>query len=175
MNSSPRIHHYEFAHRFLPTMAWQHPSEALVALASTQAIGYLSSLWRSLGWQLPAYERIEPQGLNCDVRRYGDFVIAVITLPPPVAIPEAYFTALVFSPAGSMSQDGLQQLALRYLTLEASYDWSNQEERTVLGEWTAQGGHLNYGTGPGPNPQEFLLSVCGLLEESRERRLQVQV
>lgn len=140
-----RRQHYDFAHYYLPQTAFRDLSAGFTIFCGPDADVLLKSVWRALDNQLSEEERMEPEGLGYFVRRHGDFVISVVELPPPVAVPEAFFAALAFGPIRNGAVDG--SLSLRYFTLELGSDPSEQMEYTVLGEWTADGAHLNLGYG----------------------------
>jgi len=71
---------------------------------------------------------------------------------------KAYFTAAVLV-GGQLDVPGEGPKArLRYLTLELAASKS-ETPRTVLGEWTPDGMHLNYGDGPAPELSAFLKTL----------------
>jgi hypothetical protein len=78
----------------------------------------------------------------------------LIAMPPPTEIPDAHFIAITTSPT------------LRYFTLERGANDLGQP-RTVLGEWTQDGRHANFGDGPPADPVLFLHAVCGIMGLTR--------
>ena len=64
---------------------------------------------------------------------------------------------------------------LRYVTLEKAFDlFGERGDRTILGGWDDDGGHLNFGEGPKPTVEEFEKHVRTLINEPAEpQRTQV--
>lgn len=152
------MHHYVFAHRMLPELLLRAPmaKDSVPFLCGPDAAWFLAHLWRSLGEKLPETERLAGDGLAARSHDAGDGrTVVVVTLPPTVASPEAHFVAVVTNPGkGEVT---------RYLTLEHSIDIETRKPITVLGEWTADGSHVNMGRGPEPEEAKFLESVLGML------------
>jgi hypothetical protein len=104
-------------------------------------------------------------GLACEVRKVeGAILSALISLPPPQRITEAYFVAPVFHP----EMEGKEAQA-RYITLEYNPEYDN---KSVLCEWTAGDSHLYKGEGPEPNLEDFWKAVCTAVnsKSSTEKR-----
>jgi hypothetical protein len=151
-DDQPRTHHYQFAHRILPTLMLR-PTIDLVALAGAGRLDVaLAGTWRDFGAGLPEADRLPPDGLSGRLARAGDTDVLLITLPPTLYITEAHFVAV--APAAPAS-------ARRFLTLERSWSLTG-EPVTVLGEWTDRA-HVNHGSGPQPSAGAFLAAVERLL------------
>ncbi len=87
---------------------------------------------------------------------------AVIEMPPPQATTETFYVALVLLVNPTAEVPDLDKVALRYFTLEKGFVLDGPP-RTVLGEWTAEGIHLNYGDGPVPQLEPFVQAIAKLL------------
>ncbi|HEU4327029.1 MAG TPA: hypothetical protein VFS21_28065 [Roseiflexaceae bacterium] len=160
VSEEPRAQHYSFAHRLLPSLAWQNPDRLRMTLAGDEPLPFLMRLWRDIGEHLPPHQRLDPAGLAAETRSHGAYQILLITLPPPVAITEAYFAACVFGPHTHRA------VPLRYFTLEESYSFFSHQRTTVLGEWRPTG-HDNLGAGPEPDLDAFYTRICQLLDSHK--------
>lgn len=165
LSAKPRQHHYIYAHRWLPGRLWQDP-EILYGIASGARFAeFLTFIWNLLGERLPLKQRIAGAKIGGEFRRSGSFGVGIVTLPPPTAVTEAYFTALAFGPLPALqfSMDTRQALPARYFTLEHGFSLPGETPRTVFGEWTTAGAHYNMGTGPAASPDAFFAAISDLL------------
>lgn len=161
--SRPRDHHYLYAHRLLPQLAFSAP-EKFLAFVERNGSAFLEYFWNECGKQIAEDERIQPEGLSCKIYSLDDGIVAAcITLPQPVEMPEAYFAAFVHRPEGDDLLNS-KQVFTRYFTLEYGQRMDGSA-RTVLCEWNAEGSHLNYGDGPPPQMDLFLNSIESLLSD----------
>jgi hypothetical protein len=143
----PRPHHYRFAHRWLPGLSHRHGLEILRAAPARDLTPALVAMWNDCGERLPVEQRLDPAGLEASYRPDPDAPMIVVTMPAARHMVEAHFAAMALVDGG-----------MRYLVLEES--WSpEQAVATVLGEWTADGSHLNLGPGPVPDRGEFVRAV----------------
>ncbi len=94
--------------------------------------------------------------------RAGVYPCAVVEMPPPHAMTEAYFTAAVLLLDPTQGQLDLATAAVRYFTLELGFSLDNVPQ-TVLCEWGKDGAHINYGEGPTSDVEAFMAAVCRLL------------
>lgn len=165
----PRCHHYTLAHYALRSVAFDDPLAYLGILVSPDARSFLAHLLRSVSEHCKEQEPQPDFGIE-DITvhpvRVGRYPCAVIELPRPRAITEAYFTAAVLlaDPA-----DGLPvstPMELRYFTLEKGFVLAGPP-RTVLCEWTSEGTHVNYGDGPVPQLEAFVRAVAESVSRSR--------
>ena len=148
----PRLHHYMFAHKGIPSLFFYDP-EKFLSILSVHADTFLRDFWNKVGESLDKTELVASEGLACEVRKIvnGD-VGALITLPPPKRITEAYFVAPVYRP-----QELSKNERSRFFTLEYNPEYKN---KTVLCEWEAEGPHVNCGDGPEPSLEDFWKAVC---------------
>jgi hypothetical protein len=82
----------------------------------------------------------------------------LITPPKPEHTTEVHYIAIIL--------DRVDPKFLRYVVLEHSWD-VNGAPRTVLGEWTSEGSHVNYGDGPVPTEDSFLSTICDKFRDDR--------
>ncbi|RYG73060.1 hypothetical protein EON80_03610 [bacterium] len=164
----PRDQHYIFAHRFLPALAFQMGATIIMILGredQDDSESLLHEVWKDIALQqeIPVDEQIDSSALKASCGRIGDKAVAIIQLPPPEAVTEAHFVAIVSDlpaePAGDASEDikvleqQLRAAPTRYFTLENGYPLDGTP-RTTFCEWTKDS-HLNMGTGPEPNLEAF--------------------
>lgn len=93
---SPRMHHYQFAYRALPGMAFSDPR---VPLGFGQDIpkGSLIKFWKHVGTRFPENERISDSGLFASDTPFGpDYVMLLVTLPTPLRETEAHYVAIIY-------------------------------------------------------------------------------
>lgn len=169
MLSNPRFHHYQFAHVAIPQIAFAQQRALLGLLASPEADDFIARvLWRvqaeggaSRALDFDASEiklhRVRVLGQPC----------ALLEMPPPLALTEAYFTAIVFMDA--------EESAVRYFTLERG-DSELTLHGTVFGEWIVEAERLKHrhlGDGRAPNAGEFLADIGAMLEAPRAAKAQL--
>jgi hypothetical protein len=153
-----RPQHYMFAHRVLPSLFFRDPALFLNIMSSPKALDMLRTQWDSLGKH---FAPVEPStGLDYETRTLEDnTTIIIVIMPPPCNVTEAYFTAAVYRPPTA----GEPALA-RYFTFEYGTNIMTGENHTVLGEWTADTTHRNYGSkNRTADKGEFIKTVCGIL------------
>jgi hypothetical protein len=163
----PRCGHYSLAHHALRGVAFQDPLFFLGVLASPDAQRFLADLLRRVQEHCKDREPLAEfsvEELTVHKRRVGKYPCAVIELPPPRAVAEAYFVAgvLLSDPAADLPQ--AEAAKLRYFTLEKGMSFDGSR-RTVLCEWTKEGTHRNFGDGPPPIPDGFLAAIEKLVSK----------
>ena len=95
--TTPRPHHFEFAHVALPEFAFGDRKQFLDALAN-DANGFVNALWQHVGQLLvhhgeAALELDRP--LTVEHREAGGLSYYVVRMPEPIAAPEAWFAIIV--------------------------------------------------------------------------------
>ncbi|MGE3806120.1 MAG: hypothetical protein AB7K24_15725 [Gemmataceae bacterium] len=155
----PRCHHYTLAHYALRGMALSNPLAYLGIMASPNARDFLADLLKQVSEDCAASERLDFSVDNLKVHkvRIGPYPCAMVELPPPRGVTEAYFTAAVLLADLDSVTSEEQELPLRYFTLEKGANLGDGS-RTVLCEWNEQS-HLNYGDGPEPDVQAFARAI----------------
>ena len=157
-DGEPHRHHYLFAHRELPMAAFRYGPD-LVRVARGGNLGEgLTRLWVDLGTALPPGDRLGPEGLGASWHDLGGYEVALVRMPPPGGVTDAYLAAI------AVHKDGEQ---VRYLVLERSVSGDTGLPTTVLGEWLSAGDHVNLGAGPPPDPALFLSAVRDRLADER--------
>jgi hypothetical protein len=149
-DDQPHRHHYLFAHRELPMAAFRYGEDLVrVAHGGNLAEG-LAKLWVDLGTALPPDARLPADGLRATWHDAGNHEVALVEMPPPGGMTDAYLAAIVVGKDGG---------PVRYLVLERSLPDDAGQPTTVLGEWLSSGDHVNLGAGPPPEPAAFLVAV----------------
>jgi hypothetical protein len=123
----------------------------------------LKAVWDEAAEHLDEGDRREPDGLAAgEVYREADYLIRIIRCPEPTSMAENHFVAIAFR-AGSRSFFPWKRKSeeIRYLALESSSDLVGNT-KTVMGDWTKTG-HLNYGPGPEPTEDAFVVALRPLL------------
>jgi len=161
----PRCDHYSFAHYALRIVAHENPWQCLAVLASPEAQTFLSDLLNSVAGHCK--ERGKDSNLRAsDIIihrvRAGGRPCAVLEMPLPRAIAEAFYMAVVLLVDPSSESPESEKGAIRYFTLEKGVVLDGPP-RTVLCEWTAEGSHVNFGDGPAPRVHAFVQAIEGLL------------
>jgi hypothetical protein len=165
--AQPRRQHYHFAHQVLPGLLFSNPERFFQTLAQ-DGPGFLEFAWQRSAEPPRGAELSRPNpgsppdGLALRLEQLDPQTrLALITLPPPQAMTEAYFAAAIYHPAAQPDDAPL----LRYLTLEYSMDPATQRPLTMLGEWdSSQPIHRNWGGGPPPELDAFRSAVLALLQ-----------
>ncbi|MCA8920909.1 MAG: hypothetical protein KDD82_03805 [Planctomycetes bacterium] len=148
-----RRHHYLYAHRVLPPLAFGDPAGFCARLSNPSAgQASLEALWEKVGSEAPVALPVEGLKLSQHLLKNGRAVF-LIQLPTPELMPEAHFVAVAPGP---------EDLAI--YTLERSQDFETGEACTVVGAWNPEGDHLNLGRGPQPTREAFLARLGELLD-----------
>ncbi|PRQ09532.1 hypothetical protein [Enhygromyxa salina] len=161
----PRCVHYQFVHVALRTLVFQEPRLA-TALWELDDPGPLLD---DIALQVVRACRGRGEGgeiraahLSLHKLRLGGYPCVIIEMPPPIATTEAYMLAILGRPEGEVRPDtgdaDDDQPGRRYFTLE--YSSHRPSPHTVLGEWTAQGSHMNMGGGPEPTVEAFVAELA---------------
>jgi hypothetical protein len=93
---SPRMHHYNFAYKALPGLAFADPHVPL-GFGDDTPKGTLAKFWNRVGSKLPVNERVSDAGLRGTGGPFGEnYSIVLITMPKPERKTEAYYIAIVY-------------------------------------------------------------------------------
>ncbi len=129
-----RSQQFLFVSQALPDLFHSTPQQFLQLLAR-DGTKFLRFYWDEVGKKISEAERLNPFGLNFDIRRPRRSVtIALITLPRPRQEGEAYYAALIHRPYRVTNFFGVSDTT-KVLTLESAYD-SAGNERPEMVEWT---------------------------------------
>ncbi|HWP47356.1 MAG TPA: hypothetical protein VNM22_09365 [Candidatus Limnocylindrales bacterium] len=160
----PRSQHYIFAHKILPSLFHADPVKFITALSSHRN-DLLHLLWAHAGTNMEESDLVAADNLDYEIRKLDEgTIIVLITLPTPQAVAEAYFVAMIYR-SWKKEIFCTQEAVTRFITLEYSFNLLNDLPGTVLGEWTVDGTHINFGTGPEPILEDFFETVWGLMTE----------
>lgn len=144
---------YQFAHRVFPRWFREDPEAVAAVLRGPEGLPHLIALWKEVG--VVCREALPSEGLGVESVELDGWRGALVRLPEPREMPEAHFLCVVWPEARGPGE-------ARLLTLEHSFGLDGQVA-TVLGEWRADGAHLNFGSGPAPQSGPFLEAVAQLL------------
>jgi hypothetical protein len=147
---APRRQHYYFVHQYLRERGEQNPRLLIENLRKESGTSYLRFLWVSRGTASKREEDdfISADGLECSPIEIGDeYYGALVQFPTPKKTTEAYFAAII------LPVDQTVQTRAKFFTLEFSLFF--RPNKTVLGQW-AEAAHLNLGSGPLPDKNEFI-------------------
>jgi hypothetical protein len=161
--AQPREHHSLFAHQALPVMFHSAP-DRLLSLLAEQGHSLLRLWWHRVAECIEESDWLSAQGLDYALKRLDEQThLILITFPSPRRVTELYFAGLVYRPARPKPSPWLKErVYARYFTLELGRDLAGGL-RPVLGEWLANGRHLQHGDGPAPDPALFVEAVRRLI------------
>lgn len=168
--ASIRNHHYVFAHVALRQLFFDKPEGFLGVLSSPRAPQLLKDLWLEVGKRVSDAGEgaiLPPDGLFATVGALGPRPCAVVTLPKPEGITEAFMVAAVVNASIEGEGEDAKLVPIGdppafYYTLEKGMS-DPGKTRTVLCSWNAEDSHANYGDGPAPEPRAFLGAVEKLI------------
>ena len=149
-DDNPRRHYYEVAHRALPAVLLRDIEPFRSAALAGHADGGLQKLWNTVAQRVGA-SGDESLLVRSTLHVCGGRTVILIAPPPPQHVTEAHLIAVVL--------DASDPYFIRYIVLEHSWDVTGAS-RTVLGEWTRTGNHINFGDGPEPTAEAFVAVVC---------------
>ncbi len=156
---------YLLAHVALPQAAFNDPVSFMTVVGHPeQSRALIAEVVEAVGRhcaELPDPFPFSSDEVYVHCTRVMNFPCAIVEMPWPEAPNEAFFSAAVLL-QDLTADPHTEGLELRYFTLERvnSQDGSL---RTMLGEWTRDGSHLNYGDGPRPTLTGFLTGIETLL------------
>ncbi len=158
MNTGPRPHYYHFAHRLLPHLAQSNAAAFCGAMFSPDREKILAKLWEDLGSNLPLDHRLPTPSISVTPSRIGMHLLILFAFPQPLGRTEAHFSAFLAGPLTSTNPDELNSAPQKYYVLEHGFSLEGSP-RTVFAEWSSDGSHLNYGTGPPPTAEAFIARI----------------
>jgi hypothetical protein len=141
----PRPHHYVFAHHWLPRFAQSNPA-AFFSLFSTQdGQDAIASFWDTVGESLAPALRMPSEGLDVHwTLLHAGIHALIVQLPPPKAMPEAYFVAAI-----SLTQPDGEEKEVPVFSLQYAWNAETSTAETIAASWDGEGYEL---IGPGPEP-----------------------
>lgn len=154
-----RPQHYEFAHRAMPQVMFAHLDENLGYLVDAPQ-QFIDHLWGFVGKKVAERGQQPLAGPGPRIQRVAlnPGVMWVIEMPPPEAMAEALYLAIVpLRPQGSPGE------RLAFYTLEFGNDLQTGAPYHVLCNWTAEGAHNNSGWTVEPTVPAFTQAVLAHL------------
>jgi hypothetical protein len=89
----PRPHHYAFAFRFIPQLAFNDPHAALM-LGLDMPAGIVKTYWNQCGESFAKAAQVSPDGLKSELVTFNQNVVILVTLPKPQVLGEAFYVAI---------------------------------------------------------------------------------
>ncbi len=150
---------YAFAHYALRQIALSDPLQFLAIAASPDANRFIDAVLKDVAEQCGRPTSFDATSVKIHPVRVKEFPCAVIELPEPRAMAEAFMVALVAPIDMSANEPPVtNSITGRFFTLEKGFTLSNVP-RTVLAEWTMTS-HLNYGDGPPATVEAFIAAIA---------------
>jgi hypothetical protein len=153
LGGKPRFWHYFIAHVALRDFALRGGGLPAEAAKPGAAQGFFAMILERMAPSLQIDAADAPR-LAADFaihhRRIGPLEATVVQLPPPEGPTECHFVALVPRQPGSDAQ--------RFFTLEDAGGGV-----TILGGWSVDEEHLDFGEGPRPTLDAFVAAVAARL------------
>jgi hypothetical protein len=154
--TSPRCAHYQLAHVAIRSVAFDNPNDFMSLMASGKALVVLASLLDQVSEHCADEELLDLDELGIHRTRVLGSPCLIVEMPPAEVPPEAHFVAVWLT-----LNEGPETGQVRYFTLEAADE--QHPDRTVLGEWSASGDHLEHGAGPDPSLDGFIEAITALV------------
>jgi hypothetical protein len=126
-----------FSYEAISTL-WHNQSLAFMDLVERDGVKFLKFYWDFVESRVQPEDRVNWKGLDYEVRALDDGRrVVLITMPPPMVEPEAYFLALVEPPV-KKSFFPWQNFAYLF-ALEFDDSSSGPETTASFSEWTKRG------------------------------------
>ena len=151
-------HHYVLAHTAFRKACEGDPLFFFEAIASAKKDDFLRALWRMVCEMCSSSG--EPTFDIADVaittRRINNYPAVIVEMPPPTAVGQAHFVAIVLMIDAS-ADAAPEKPEFTYFTLEKGEELGGTV-KTVLGGWKGDM-HLNFGDGPPPIQAAFVAAI----------------
>jgi hypothetical protein len=156
-----KTHSMIFTREVLPSL-FHSISDLFIQYLSRDGNQFLRFYWDKAGEKFEKSEQASSFGLNYDIREPFNYVtIALITLPKPQVIGEAYFVGLIFRPLRRTPFLGISDTT-KVITLE--YAGNTEEDlQTILWEIDRKLARERICAGPPPQINAFFEAICNLL------------
>ncbi len=168
---------YLFAHRILPQGLHGTPETALLLAFSEQGDAFLASVWEQNKQANPQFasEVASPPKVIQRGFLAKSLAFFIIEMPTPEVMPEAYYALVIVELTQDAKKQALDAKRIWYYTLEKTMPKEallagnkanaapTQQTATVIGQWTNEPRHWNFGPGPAPgDPKAFAGAVFTL-------------
>jgi len=152
-----------FVSEVLPSLFHDSPKQFLTFL-SKDGTQFLRFYWQEVGKRMGIVGQALLFGLNYDIRTPDKkTVIALVTLPAPPRVGEAYFAAGIYRPLRVTPILRVSDMTkVVVLELDITVD---DRPRTLLVEWTKRLVRDVISTGPDPVLEAFYAAVLDLVRE----------
>ena len=179
---------YFFAHRILPQGLHGTPQSALLLAFSQEGDTFLNAVWEQYKRTTPEFAREVASPPKVIQRGFlaNDLAFFIIEMPTPEVMPEAYYALVIVALKRDAKKQALDARHIWYYTLEKTMpvgallagSGSNtaqaQQAATVIGQWTNEPRHLNFGPGPAPgDPKAFASAVFTLFRAKAQENASV--
>jgi hypothetical protein len=155
---------YAFAHYALRQIALSKPLQFLAIAASAESEQFIDDVLQDVAEACGRKTSFDASSVKVHPTLVDNFPCAVIELPEPKEMAEAFMVALVvLIDTSSEDPPETDTIPARFFTLEKGFSLAN-EPRTVLAEWDTQG-HMNYGDGPEPTVEAFVGALGGFFNQ----------
>lgn len=148
---------YAFAHYALRQLALAKPVHFLALMASPKAQPFFKDVLADVSEQCGRKCSFDAAAVQVHHGRIAEYPCAVIVLPEPKNMAEAYMVAVVALIDPSQDEPDIENVKGRYFTLERGLSLAGGT-RTVLCEWS-ETGHSNYGDGPPATVEAFVSAL----------------
>ena len=153
----------EFVSQVLPSLFHATPAQ-VIGFLERDGTKFLRFYWDQAGKKMSAEQLSPVFGLNFQIRQpRKQEAVALIHLPAPRVLGEAYYAALVYRPNRVTPFLSISDTTL-VMALEHRLDES-QQPVTLLVEYTRRQERLELGAGPVPGLEEFYQSVLQRMKE----------
>ena len=144
----PRPFYYELAHIALRDLAMSDPGRFLETVSGDGAHLFLHRIWNQVQIDVAPDEEIPTEPMQCNVHDLAEGRhLAVINMPAPERITEAFFVAAAVEPPARRLSILTRRRTCRYFTLELG-ESDEGEPLAIFCEWQRHKGgavHQNYG------------------------------
>ena len=179
---------YLFAHRILPQGLHGTPQSALLLAFSQEGDIFLNAVWEQYKRTNPEFAREVASPPKVIQRGFlaKELAFFIIEMPTPEVMPEAYYALVIVALKRDAKKQALDARQIWYYTLEktmpvgallaggGSNTAQAQQTATVIGQWTNEPRHLNFGPGPAPgDPKAFAAAVFALFRAKAQENASV--
>jgi hypothetical protein len=143
--------HYEFAHRFLPRYVHDDPSGFFRPICQEAPTLFIHMTWNmflQMAGLIRGNRLRRVSGLTMDLQRLAGRLVALIEMPTPEAPNQAFFVAPALLAESLPPAPRSTNVSARVFTLEAERKETGVAGEAIVGEWTREGRHRNYGRHP---------------------------
>ena len=170
---------YLFAHRILPQGLHGTPQSVLLLAFSQEGDAFLNAVWEQYKRTTPEFAREVASPPKVIQRGFlaKELAFFIIEMPKPEVMPEAYYALVIVELTRDAKKQALDARQIWYYTLEKTMPLAAllagdkakaaqaQQTATVIGQWTNEPRHLNFGPGPAPgDPKAFAAAVFALFK-----------